>query len=62
MNVYIQQKYRDTTIFGKHLSDFEVDSFEELPKIENSTGKIKINDLLNNRGGGRQQEDADKLV
>lgn len=46
MNVYIQQKYRDATIFGKNFEDFIVDHFDNLPKVESSEKKVKIKDLL----------------
>ena len=61
MNVYIQQKYRDTTIFGKHLCDFEITSFDDLPKIDDNTGTIKINDLINYKGSDKPQAEDDKV-
>jgi hypothetical protein len=61
MNVYIQQKYRDTTIFGRNYCDFIVTSFFELPKVDDSTGSAKISDLIHYKGGYNPNMDEDKL-
>ena len=57
MNVYVQQKYRDDRIFGEDNDSFHVDSFDDLPKIEDNAEKIKISELINNRNGVSSQED-----
>ena len=61
MNVYIQQKYLDTAIFGKNLCDFEVNSFDDLPPIDENAGTIKISDLINYRSGGKPKDEDDKI-
>jgi hypothetical protein len=61
MNVYIQQKYHDTTIFGKNYCDFNVTSFLELPKVDDSAGPAKISDLIHYKGGYNPNMDEDKL-
>ena len=61
MNVYVQQKYRDTTIFGRHFHDFKITSFDELPKTGSSTGTRKISELINNKDGDKAQAEEDKI-
>ena len=61
MNVYIQQQYRDTTIFGNKLCDFDVTCFDDLPTVDDDTGMLKINDLINYKRAGKRQEDDDKI-
>lgn len=66
MNVYIQQKYyqhnnSDTTIFGRNFCDFNVSSFKYLPRVEDSSGKIKINDLIKNKAYGNPKTEDDKI-
>jgi len=57
MNVYIQQKYRDATIFGKNYSDFEVDSFDDLPEVDNKAGTKTINELIHYKGGDKPHDE-----
>jgi hypothetical protein len=62
MNVYIQQKYDDTAIFGKELHDFMVDSFDGLPGVGDNMGTIKIADLINytsSDGAGKEDDKID---
>jgi hypothetical protein len=48
MNVYIQQKYQKTRIFGNNLDDFIISCFEELPKIDARNAKEEtISTLIN---------------
>ena len=61
MNVYIQQKYRDTTIFGENLCGFKITSFDDLPKVDDKAGIIKINDLINYKGIDKPQAEEDKI-
>lgn len=46
MNVYIQQKYKDESIFGKHYNDFKISDFEGLPIVDTNIGKVTISNLL----------------
>jgi len=61
MNVYIQQKYRDYTIFGRFLYDFKVSNFDDLPKVEDNTGTLKISDLINYKGVEKKQDEENKI-
>ena len=61
MNVYIQQKYLDTEIFGEYLFDFKVSSFDSLPKVNENTNTLKINDLINYKSTGKQPSEEDKI-
>lgn len=47
MNVYIQQKYRQSAIFGNNHHEFIISSFDELPKVEMGSGKKSILDFIN---------------
>ena len=46
MNVYIQQIFPETDVFGYHLQNFEIDCFEDIPKQDESEGKATILNLL----------------
>ena len=46
MNVYIQQSFPDSTVFGDNRHKFTIDSFEDIPEQDESEGKEKIMDLL----------------
>ena len=61
MNVYIQQKYQDATIFGKTFSGFNVSKFEDLPRVEENENTLKINDLINFIGTDKQSIKKDKI-
>jgi len=61
MNVYIQQKYADTAIFSQKFCDFIINSFDDLPNIDDNIGKIKIADLINRTGSGDDGESKDKI-
>ncbi|MFV0178362.1 DUF262 domain-containing protein [Empedobacter falsenii] len=47
MNIYIQQKYKNPTLFGNHYTDFKLTDFDQLPAVDKILGKIKIAELLN---------------
>ena len=47
MNVYIQQRLSDSTIFGSHLDRFTIDSFEGIPQQSSQEQKCSILSLLN---------------
>jgi hypothetical protein len=61
MNVYIQQKYRDTAIFGPYHYDFNISSFDDLPPVDNNNGTKTINDLITGDGAGTQADKEGKL-
>ena len=61
MNVYIQQKYRDASIFGKFFCEFLVKEFDELPMVDDNTGKMTISDLIKYKGAVKQQVEEDKF-
>ncbi len=47
MGSYIQQKYRDETIFGEKFSGFEINDFETIPTTKKSTTSAKsISELI----------------
>jgi Uncharacterized conserved protein len=46
MNVYIQQRYPETKIFGKNLCDFESSNFDEFPDVDDNENSVKISDLI----------------
>jgi hypothetical protein len=61
MNVYIQQKYRESLIFGETLCDFKVSNFDDLPNVDDNTNTLKIRDLINYKGADKQQDEEDKI-
>jgi len=61
MNVYIQQKYRETEIFGNNLCDFNVSDFNGLPKVNEKSNKLKISDFINSQLEDIQRGKIDKL-
>jgi len=61
MNVYIQQKYSETAIFGKYLYDFVVSNFDTLPDVNENTNSLKINDLINIKGTVEPLDKEDKI-
>ncbi len=46
MNVYIQQVFPDSIIFGYNLHKFMIDGFEDIPKQDESKGKETLLSLL----------------
>lgn len=47
MNIYIQEAFSQTDVFGSNHNQFIIDSFDAIPKQEESDGKETIMDLLN---------------
>lgn len=54
MNMYIQQAFNEEKVFGSHLHNLTIDSFEEIPTQNESEGKATIMELL--------QQTTDKAV
>ena len=46
MNVYIQQTFPDSNVFGRNLDRFMIKNFNEIPKQDESEGKDTILNLL----------------
>ena len=46
MNIYIQQAFPETSVFGSHLHKFIINSFKDIPVQNESEGKSTISDLL----------------
>lgn len=46
MNIYIQQAFPEVRVFGSHLYEFTINSFEEIPEQNELEGKSTIIDLL----------------
>ena len=46
MNVYIQQVFPDTSIFGSSLHKFKIDSFRMIPEQEEASGKASLLSLI----------------
>ena len=61
MNVYIQQKYRESDIFGNNLCDFKVSAFNGLPNVDEKSNKMKISDLIDFQISDKQRGKLDKL-
>lgn len=61
MNVYVQQKYFETSIFGEYFSDFRVSNFDALPNVEENTNTLKICNLINYKGAVKQPGEEDKI-
>lgn len=64
MNVYIQQKYRQSAIFGNNHHEFITSSFDELPQVEVGSGKKSILTLVKSKVGdlgGANNEDLDSF-
>ncbi|MBV5284427.1 MAG: DUF262 domain-containing protein [Paludibacter sp.] len=61
MNVYIQQKYREPAIFKDSLCEFAVKTFDDLPKVSDNIGTMKISELIHFKGAGKQPDEDDKI-
>ncbi len=61
MNVYIQQKFPNSTVFGKNLCDFNITNFEELPEVDSSESVIKISDLIKFKATDVKISDGNKI-
>ena len=46
MNIYIQQAFQDTSVFGYNLHKFKINKFEEITKQDKSEGKETIMNFL----------------
>lgn len=51
MSVYIQQKYRESSIFGNNHHELIISSFDELPQVEVGSGKKSILTLVKSKVG-----------
>jgi uncharacterized protein with ParB-like and HNH nuclease domain len=61
MNVYIQQKYRESKIFGENHCDFKISEFDDLPDVDYSIGHKTISELIDNKIVDKQQDKQDKI-
>ncbi|MCX8518697.1 MAG: DUF262 domain-containing protein, partial [Methylophilaceae bacterium] len=61
MNVYIQQKYRKSAIFGQNLHEFNVKNFDDLPKVGDNTGTKTISDLIKDERENKKLDENDKV-
>ena len=64
MSVYIQQKYRQSAIFGNNHHELIISSFDELPQVEVGSGKKSILTLVKSKVGdlsGTNNEDLDSF-
>jgi len=61
MNVYIQQKYENTDIFGKEHCHFLAGSFDKLPLVKADAGHVKIADLIGSSGNVNPPVEEDKI-
>lgn len=61
MNVYIQQKYGDTTIFGKNLCEFKASNFGLLPVVNDNVNKRTINELINSKATDKPNKSKDRI-
>lgn len=64
MSVYIQQKYRQSAIFGNNHHELIISSFDELPQVEVGSGKKSILTLVKSKVGdlgGANNEDLDSF-
>lgn len=58
MNVYIQQAFMDSNVFGEALHKFQIDGFDKIPQHDVSEGKETILNLLTRTSN----EKADEIV
>jgi len=61
MNVYVQQKYMETAIFGENFSDFKASNFDDLADVADNSNTLSISNLINYKGAVKQVEDGDKI-
>ena len=64
MSVYIQQKYRQSAIFGNNHHELIISCFDELPRVEVGSGKKSILTLVKSKVGdlnGANNEDLDSF-
>jgi hypothetical protein len=60
MGVYIQQKYRNPSIFGKTQSEFKISSFDDLPDVDEGHGFFTIMDLMEEKETTFKPDKKDK--
>lgn len=46
MNVYVQQRYPEQSVFGRHLDKFPECDFDDLPESDEEDGKLSLKDLM----------------
>lgn len=56
MNVYIQQTFPDSTVFGYNLNNFLINEFSQIPQQEESEGKETLMNLLQQPAGKIEEE------
>jgi hypothetical protein len=67
MNVYIQQKYNDTRLFGDSHCVFQPSDFNMLPTLETTTSDevakstIKIREILSSFGAGKTETKSESI-
>jgi hypothetical protein len=67
MNVYIQQKYNDTRLFGDSHCIFQPSDFNMLPTLETTTSDevakstIKIREILSSFGAGKTETKSESI-
>jgi len=61
MNVHVQQKYRNTDIFGTNHCEFKISSFDELPAIGIKFGTRKISEFIDEVGEQKEKAKPDVL-
>ena len=67
MNVYIQQKYNDTRLFGDSHCVFQPSDFNMLPTLETTTSHevakstIKIREILSSFGAGKTETKSESI-
>lgn len=47
MNVYVQQRYPEQSVFGKHLNQYPECEFDDLPESKEDGGKLSLRSLIN---------------
>lgn len=61
MNVYVQQKYDETSIFGGSLFGFVIKTFDDLPAVDDKAGTEAISKLIEYRGESNQLDKVEKI-
>ena len=61
MNVYIQQKYSESAIFGNSLFELLIQSFDDLPNEASNTNTLQISDLIKYEGPVAHPDEGDKI-
>jgi hypothetical protein len=60
LNVYIQQKYPNSEVFGAHLNEFKKENFDDLPSVDGDSQTSKILDLLHSKNHNVQAIESEK--